>query len=86
MSYGEAVPTPCPAVPCCVQVGGVPGTEMNSLELEFLFSINFSLHVPADLYEKYNMELYNHVARPAVPCNCRECAPPPPALCCVWDS
>ena len=44
---------------------------MNSLELEFLFSINFSLHVPADLYEKYNMELYNHVARPSVPCGCR---------------
>ena len=27
------------------KVGGVPPTEMNSLEVEFLFRINFSLHV-----------------------------------------
>jgi len=54
------------------KVGGVPPLEMNSLELEFLFSINFSLHVPADLYEKYNQELYNHVARPTMPCGCPE--------------
>jgi Cyclin len=39
------------------KVGGVPTTEVNSLELEFLFSINFSLHVPTDVYEKYYGEL-----------------------------
>ena len=72
-SPGVAVSMSSPTDCFCVwgQVGGVPAIEMNSLELEFLFSINFSLHVPADLYEKYNLELYNHVARPAVPCTCR---------------
>ena len=44
---------------------------MNSLELEFLFSINFALQVPTEVYEKYNVELVNHVNRPAVPCECR---------------
>jgi hypothetical protein len=39
------------------KVGGVPTNEVNSLELEFLFSINFSLHVPTDVYEKYYGEL-----------------------------
>jgi len=34
------------------QVGGVPTNEVNSLELEFLFSINFSLHVPTPVFEK----------------------------------
>lgn len=39
------------------KVGGVPTSEVNALELEFLFSINFSLHVPTDVYEKYYGEL-----------------------------
>lgn len=49
----------------------MPCHEMNSLELEFLFSINFSLHVPTDIYQKYNLELVNHVTRPTIPCGCR---------------
>ena len=36
-----------------MQVGGVPTTEVNALELEFLFSVNFSLHVATDVFEKY---------------------------------
>jgi len=42
-------------------VGGVPTHEVNSLELEFLFSINFALHVPTDVYERYYAELANHM-------------------------
>lgn len=43
------------------KVGGVPCTEINSLELEFLFSINFSLHVSTDVFEKYFAELASHM-------------------------
>ena len=39
------------------KVGGVPLVEVNALELEFLFSINFSLHTPTDVFEKYYAEL-----------------------------
>lgn len=42
------------------KVGGVPPTEMNSLEVEFLFRINFSLHVTPELYNKYHSELVTH--------------------------
>ena len=42
------------------KIGGVPCPEMNSLELEFLFLVNFTLHVPPDVYEKYTRELSNH--------------------------
>lgn len=52
------------------KVGGVPCIEMNSLELEFLFCVNFSLFVPTDIYLKYNAELVNHVTHPTVACDC----------------
>lgn len=42
------------------KVGGVLVSEMNSLEVEFLFRINFSLHVSPDLYGKYHAELISH--------------------------
>jgi len=42
------------------KVGGVPAHEMNSLEVEFLFRINFSLHVTPELYFKYHSELVTH--------------------------
>ena len=41
------------------KVGGVPCAEMNSLELEFLFLVNFSLHVTPQIYDKYQRELQN---------------------------
>jgi len=48
------------------KVGGVLVTEMNSLEVEFLFRINFSLHVTPDVYSKYHAELLMHaVSTPA---------------------
>jgi hypothetical protein len=46
------------------KVGGVPCNEMNSLELEFLFLVNFSLHVTPDVYTKYKEELTNHMEEP----------------------
>jgi len=42
------------------RVGGVPCSEINSLEVEFLFKINFSLHVTSELYLKYFSELNQH--------------------------
>lgn len=42
------------------KVGGVLVSEMNSLEVEFLFRVNFSLHVSPDLYSKYHAELISH--------------------------
>jgi len=48
------------------KVGGVLVAEMNSLEVEFLFRINFSLHVTPDVYSKYHAELLMHaVGTPA---------------------
>jgi hypothetical protein len=42
------------------KVGGVLGSEMNGLEVDFLFRINFSLHVTPDVFEKYKAELVAH--------------------------
>jgi len=44
------------------KVGGVLVSEMNRLEVEFLFRINFSLHVSPELYNKYHAELSAHAA------------------------
>jgi len=44
------------------KVGGVLVSEMNSLEVEFLFRINFSLRVLPDVFEKYHAELVAHAA------------------------
>jgi hypothetical protein len=42
------------------KVGGVLVSEMNGLEVEFLFRINFSLHVKHDVFIKYQDELVSH--------------------------
>jgi hypothetical protein len=42
------------------KVGGVLVSELNSLEVEFLFRINLSLRVAPDVFEKYNSELISH--------------------------
>lgn len=42
------------------KVGGVLVSEMNGLEVDFLFRINFSLHVPPELFHKYRAELVSH--------------------------
>uniref|UniRef100_A0A6T6F4E0 Cyclin n=1 Tax=Craspedostauros australis TaxID=1486917 RepID=A0A6T6F4E0_9STRA len=42
------------------KVGGVLVSEMNGLEVDFLFRINFSLHVTPDVFKKYKDELLSH--------------------------
>ena len=42
------------------KIGGVPCEELNKLELEFLFLVNFSLNVTAEVFEKYRLELVRH--------------------------
>lgn len=42
------------------KVGGVLVSEMNSLEVEFLFRVNFSLHVSPEVFQKYHDELACH--------------------------
>lgn len=57
------------------KVGGVPCGELNSLEAEFLFGVNFGLHVTADEFYKYRTQLINHAA--TSPCACRGVVIPP---------
>jgi len=42
------------------RVGGVSCSEMNALELDFLFLIDFSLNVTPDLFNRYRAELVKH--------------------------
>lgn len=49
------------------RVGGVPSTEMNSLEVEFLMCMNYSLFVNEDTYDKYRRELTNYAHSAIVP-------------------
>lgn len=42
------------------KVGGVLVSEMNGLEVDFLFRINFSLHVTPEVFDKYRAELMVH--------------------------
>lgn len=44
------------------KVGGVLVSEMNGLEVDFLFRINFSLHVTPEVFDKYKAELVAHSA------------------------
>eukprot|EP00543_Licmophora_paradoxa_P004095 CAMPEP_0202452012 /NCGR_PEP_ID=MMETSP1360-20130828/10299_1 /ASSEMBLY_ACC=CAM_ASM_000848 /TAXON_ID=515479 /ORGANISM="Licmophora paradoxa, Strain CCMP2313" /LENGTH=331 /DNA_ID=CAMNT_0049070711 /DNA_START=412 /DNA_END=1407 /DNA_ORIENTATION=+ len=44
------------------KVGGVLLSEMNGLEVDFLFRINFSLHVTPDIFHKYRDELLSHTS------------------------
>lgn len=44
------------------KVGGVLVSELNSLEVEFLFRINFSLRVSPEEFQKYNAELSSHAS------------------------
>jgi len=42
------------------KVGGVLVSELNGLEVDFLFRINFSLHASPDVFVKYKAELVAH--------------------------
>ena len=49
------------------KVGGVLISEMNGLEVDFLFRINFSLHVTPELFEQYRNELLSHSGTGSLP-------------------
>jgi len=42
------------------KVGGVSNSEVNSLEIEFLFMVNFNLFVATEEYNVYNQRLMTH--------------------------
>jgi len=44
------------------KVGGITPSEMNTLEVEFLFMAKFSLFVSSDTYSKYYLELQSYLS------------------------
>jgi hypothetical protein len=50
------------------KVGGVPCGEMNSLEIEFLFMLNFNLFGATETFQQYFIELCKHTLNS--PCDC----------------
>lgn len=61
------------------KVGGVLVSEMNSLEVEFLFRIDFSLHVSPELFHKYHAELVSHAVGAGIEAQPELCQPHSPA-------
>jgi hypothetical protein len=57
------------------KVGGVLVSEMNGLEVDFLFRINFTLHVKPEVFAKYHGEL---MAQAQEACRVPLVVPPPP--------
>lgn len=57
------------------KVGGVPGPEMNTLEVEFLSMSDFSLAVSTETYTQYYTELCNHAHNSG--CGCMTTEVPP---------
>jgi len=55
------------------RVGGLQITELNQLEEKFLFLIDFSLTIQAEVFERYRCELSKHAK---VSCCSRTIAPP----------
>eukprot|EP00934_Nitzschia_sp_Nitz4_P009317 Nitzschia sp. Nitz4//scaffold11_size288233//53058//54188//NITZ4_000743-RA/size288233-snap-gene-0.8-mRNA-1//1//CDS//3329533981//9307//frame0 len=58
------------------KVGGVLVAEMNGLEVDFLFRINFSLHVTPDEFDKYKAELVSRSVNAAAAYAVAPGAPP----------
>ena len=58
------------------QIGGVQTEELNNLEMVFLKSINFTLPVTCEDYQRYRNELYLHVRNGFCTCCCH-CSIPP---------
>jgi len=44
------------------RVGGISTKEMNTMELEFLYLVNFKLHVTPEVFEQYKSELITNDA------------------------
>jgi hypothetical protein len=49
------------------QVNATPPPQVNSLEMEMLRMISFSLFVQTDQYDRYRASLYSHVGQPGQP-------------------
>ena len=49
------------------KVGGVLVSEMNGLEVDFLFRINFSLHVTPEVFEEYRAKLFSQASAANIP-------------------
>lgn len=62
------------------KVGGVPCSEINSLEVEFLFMCNFTLFVTTDTYSQYYTELCNHALNTSNACSCSQGPKVPPLI------
>jgi len=45
------------------KIGGVSCKEINQLEIEFLFMINFNLFVQTDIYKTYNVRLFSQTLK-----------------------
>jgi len=60
------------------RVGGITCVEMNALELEFLFLINFNLVVTPENFNCYSTEMSKHLSRLAVTSFIPFRPPPPP--------
>jgi hypothetical protein len=62
------------------KVGGVPCSEINSLEVEFLFLCNFALFVNTETYSQYYTELCNHASNLNIAnaCSCSQGPQVPP--------
>lgn len=61
------------------KVGGVLVAEMNGLEVDFLFRINFSLHVTPDVFEKYRTQLLSQANVAGIFFNASPLLAPPPS-------
>jgi len=59
------------------KIGGVTYSEMNSLEVEFLFMLNFDLFVETKTYKQYYDELWSHANLQTLACACYEAKVPP---------
>lgn len=62
------------------RVGGVLANEMNSLEVDFLFRINFSLHFSPEEFEQYREALMAHTVTNVVTPEMSAVAAPPSAM------
>lgn len=57
------------------KIGGVQCSEINLLEIDFLFHINFSLFVTTEEYERYYSQLVNHASSETICPNCHTFLP-----------
>eukprot|EP00762_Andalucia_godoyi_P006913 ANDGO_08289.mRNA.1 Cyclin-U4-1 len=52
-------------------IGGVSAAEMNAMELEFLYMVDFSLSFTPEEFEQYRHEVLMHAVVPHTDCSCQ---------------